>query len=67
VRRYAEELRVESEATGVALGEPRFDHGYYDAKIALLEREKSAVVRPPSAARTLRLCSGYRRPGWRCE
>jgi nitronate monooxygenase len=44
VRRYAAGLRAEAEATGVALGEPRFDDDHYDAKIALLERAAPAVV-----------------------
>ncbi len=44
VRRYAQRLTVWSQRCGVTLGEPRFDDDWYEAKLALLERARPAVV-----------------------
>jgi nitronate monooxygenase len=44
VARYLEQLRVDAKAYGVELGEPRADDDEWDAKLALLERERVAVV-----------------------
>src|SRR4051812_44211511 len=44
VRRYAERLAPEAERAGVALGEPRFDDDWFDAKLAIaLEAPVQAV------------------------
>lgn len=44
VNRYAERLRDQAAALGVALGDPRFDDDHYQQKLELLERERVAVV-----------------------
>jgi nitronate monooxygenase len=44
VRRYADALRPLAERAGVALGEPRFDDDWFDAKLALLVDAPPAVV-----------------------
>jgi nitronate monooxygenase len=44
VKRYSERLEREAQEQGVALGEPRFDDDRYEEKLALLERERPAVV-----------------------
>ncbi len=44
VRRYAHRLADWAQQCGVALGEPRFDDDWYEAKLALLEHERPAVV-----------------------
>jgi nitronate monooxygenase len=44
VARYAERLRPLARQAGVELGEPRFDDDGYAAKVAMLERERPAVV-----------------------
>src|SRR3954447_26624901 len=44
VRRYADALKPLADAAGVALGEPRFDDDWFDAKLALLLDEPPAVV-----------------------
>ncbi len=44
VERYAQTLASEAARHGVELGEPRFDDDHYDAKLALLRRERIAVV-----------------------
>src|SRR3954465_11405664 len=44
VRRYAEPLAPEAERAGVALGEPRFDDDWFDAKLEIaLEAPVQAV------------------------
>jgi nitronate monooxygenase len=44
VAMYLEQLRTDAKAYGVELGEPRDDDDEWDAKLALLERERVAVV-----------------------
>lgn len=44
LRRYAQRLADWSQRCGVTLGEPRFDDDWYEAKLALLEHERPAVV-----------------------
>src|SRR4051794_18565880 len=44
VRRYAERLAPEAERAGVALGEPRFDDDWFDAKLAIALEGPVAVV-----------------------
>jgi nitronate monooxygenase len=44
IRRYAEALRPLADRAGVALGEPRFDDDWFDAKLALLLDDPPAVV-----------------------
>ena len=44
VRRYAEALGPLAERAGVALGEPRFDDDWFDAKLALLLDHPPGVV-----------------------
>src|SRR3954470_22435854 len=44
VRRYAERLTPEAERAGVALGEPRFDDDWFDAKLAIALEAPVEVV-----------------------
>jgi nitronate monooxygenase len=44
IDRYAERLTVEAERYGVACGEPRWSDDDWDAKLALVARERPAVV-----------------------
>src|SRR3954447_21184288 len=44
VRRYAERLAPEAERAGVALGEPRFDDDWFDAKLAIALEAPVPVV-----------------------
>lgn len=44
VREYADRLRAEAERAGVQLGAPRFDDDAFDEKIAVLRRDRVAVV-----------------------
>src|SRR4051794_6699557 len=44
ISRYADRLRHQAAALGVALGDPRFDDDHYQQKVELLAQEKPAVV-----------------------